>query len=107
MNISIDKFDMSTNDSELTPREVKIDEVTKRIHQLLEWACTHPKSPWISVKNRLPETECSVLLHFVSAVDPQLGFLHEYEGNKYWILAFCYKPFEAVDYWMPIPKIPK
>ena len=71
------------------------------------WADEHPKSPWVSVKDRLPETECSVLLHFASVIDPQLGLLHEYEGKKYWILAFCYKPFEVVDYWMPIPEIPK
>lgn len=71
------------------------------------WADEHPKSPWISVKDRLPETGCSVLLHFASVIDPQLGLFHEYEGNKYWILTFGSQPFEAVDYWMPIPELNK
>lgn len=66
-----------------------------------KWADEHPKSPWISVKDRLPEDEECVY------VIPQCKLLcwNEYhnvwddeDGDDY----YCDK--DAVSHWMPIPE---
>lgn len=98
---------MSTNYSELTPREVEIDEVEERIKQLLEWAGTHPKSPWVSVKERMPSVERNL---FGDATHPSVLVLtashaggvsvNRWNGREWLYIG-------DVDYWMPIPELPK
>lgn len=65
-----------------------------------EWADKHPKSPWISVEERLPNLYDSY-------------YVHTKEGCC-GIAFFAFGEFSKeettdgeVDYWMPIPELPK
>lgn len=98
---------MRANDSELTSREVEINEVEERIKCILEWAGAHPKSPWVSVKDRLPSVERDL---FGDATHPSVLVLTaSHAGNvsvnrwngREWLYT------GDVDYWMPIPELPK
>lgn len=43
-----------------------------------EWADAHPKNPWISVKDRLPEPEQEVLLYDNSSIKHyEIGWLRK------------------------------
>ena len=72
-----------------------------------KWADEHPKSPWISVKERLPKIGEKVLLNFESVISPKTGVLEECKGRIYWRFRYFTLTFEDVDYWMPIPELPK
>lgn len=81
-----------------------------------KWADEHQKSPWISVKDRLPDYEQDCLLSYESAFIeiggrytkesgvPYLdenGFVTKRNGGRYT------GDVVHVDYWMPIPELQK
>lgn len=80
------------------------------------WADEHQKSPWISVKERLPDYEQDCVLSYENAFIeiggrytkesgvPYLdenGFVMKRNGGRYT------GDVVHVDYWMPIPELPK
>jgi len=60
-----------------------------------EWADNTPKNPWISVNDRLPE-EGQHIVMYDSAYDDY--------GTIYYPEPYI---TDNMDYWMPIPDIPK
>ena len=85
-----------------------------------EWADKNPKSPWISVEERLPEITVPILREsdfvFVHVVNKDTGHewvelpakynkqFHDWMTNDFtWIN----KRGGVVTHWMPIPQIPK
>lgn len=84
------------------------------------WADEHPKSPWISVEERLPEITYPILgesvFVFVHVVNKDTGSewielpakynerFHDWQTNDFtWIG----KRSGVVTHWMPIPTIPQ
>lgn len=74
-----------------------------------KWADTHPKSPWISVKDDLPCNHQD-LVHsnytdrvLVSARNgySEIAFMSKMENIWVWETPI------KVSYWMPIPELPK
>ena len=71
------------------------------------WADRHPQSPWVSVKDRLPSVEKNL---FGDVTHPSVLCLtashaggvsvNRWDGRE-WLYT------GDVDYWMPIPAIPK
>jgi len=70
-----------------------------------EWADAHPKNPWISVKDRLPEPEQEVLLYDNSSIKYyEIGWLRKKKGYNESIWALCngYVTDDSITHWMPI-----
>lgn len=88
----------------------------KRFKAGARWADEHPKSPWISVKDRLPDYDQDCVLSYENAFIemgcrstkesgiPYLdenGFVVMRNGCRYT------GDIVHVDYWMPIPELQK
>lgn len=70
-----------------------------------ELADAHPKSPWISVKERLPEPEQEVLLYDVDSVKHYaIGWLSKKKGycKSKWFVTNGYVTDDSITHWMPI-----
>lgn len=76
----------------------------------VKWADSHPKSPWISVKDDLPcnhkeliviENVCTKRVIAFDGDDFSLKSMIMTEGKWCWIHS------TKVKYWMPIPNLPK
>ena len=72
-----------------------------------KWADKNPKSPWISVEERLPELGKEVI---VSAKDKYVDIdqlANNGEGGYYWWknerVIFCEE--DKITHWMPIPEL--
>jgi len=61
---------------------------------------------WISVKDRLPDTPEYVLTCIDDHGIPQCVGFHYYKDGKWWE-GYEEDAVGAVEYWMPIPKLPK
>lgn len=61
---------------------------------------------WISVEERLPEDDRLVLAHF-SDVDPELCYATAYYIDGGWQTPDDWYYGCRIDYWMPIPAIPR
>lgn len=61
---------------------------------------------WISVKDKLPETTDYVFTCIEMAGKPQCIGLHFYKDGKWWE-GYEEDSVGAVEYWMPIPELPK
>ena len=83
-----------------------INEVTeKSFNAGVIWADEHPKNPWISVKDRLPEPEEEILLYDRDSVKHYvIGWLCKKKGyNKAkWVVTNVYVADESITHWMPI-----
>ena len=75
----------------------------------VEWADKNPKSPWISVEERLPEPEKEVII-LNKRKQTDIDFLtDDFEGGYYWWKSddiICCEDDE-ITHWMPIPELPK
>lgn len=77
------------------------------------WADEHPKSPWISVKEALPQTFYGTVSKVVmlSLADGTLstGSLFDINDKKYWEVDIGddFVEVNDGDYWMPIPELNK
>lgn len=70
-----------------------------------EWADEHPKNPWISVKDILPEPGQEVLLYDVDSVKHYaIGWLRKKKGycKSKWFVTNGYVTDESITHWMPI-----
>ena len=60
---------------------------------------------WISVKDRLPEDICPVL---VALEGLNIAFHGFYQDEKWWTVGAGTRPFtQKVTHWMPLPQPPK
>ena len=76
-----------------------------KLTEIARWADEHPKSPWISVKDRLPEK----INKFMS--EPVLcrytrGSKEYFHVSQY-DFEFDEWQISNVTHWMPIPELPK
>lgn len=70
-----------------------------------KWADNHPKSPWISVNEKLPLIEKYDISIMVLAVNTEekINFSkYDYDAEE-WITPES----DIFTHWMPIPKLPK
>lgn len=83
-----------------------IDEVTEKAFNAgAQWEEEHPKNPWISVKDRLPEPEEEVLLYDSDSIKHYaVGWLRKKKGysKSKWFVANGYVADESITHWMPI-----
>lgn len=74
-----------------------------------EWADKNPKSPWISVEDKLPEPEKEVIiLDKRKCID--IDFLtDDGDGGYYWWKSedAIFSENDEISHWMPIPQLPK
>lgn len=73
------------------------------------WADEHPKSPWISVNDKLPKKKEVVLIHCYPYGVITALFDDAWEGVEAPVLFYstdAARQLNEVDYWMPIPPIP-
>lgn len=68
-----------------------------------EWADENPKSPWISVKDRLPEAEEMVFVSFGDTYVKGVGYMSD-DVEEYWYIN-GWGCIDDVTHWMPIPKL--
>ena len=73
----------------------------------VSWADENPKSPWISVEDRLPEPEKEVII-LNKRKHTDIDFLtDDFEGGYYWWKSdetiWC--DDDKITHWMPIPKL--
>ena len=61
---------------------------------------------WISVKDRVPDTTAYVFTCIEMNGIPQCVGFHYYKDGK-WFEGFEEDTVGAVEYWMPIPQLPK
>lgn len=69
------------------------------------WADEHPKNPWVSVKDRLPEPEQEVFLYDRDSVKHYaIGWLRKKKGycKSKWFVTNGYVTDESITHWMPI-----
>ena len=69
------------------------------------WADEHPKNPWVSVKDRLPEPEQEVFLYDRDSVKHYaIGWLRKKKGycKSKWFVTNGYVTDERITHWMPI-----
>lgn len=75
-----------------------------------KWSDNHPKCPWISVEERLPEAEEEVLLYNSHSVQHyETGWLRKKKGdnNSKWVVSNGFVEDDDITHWMPIPNLPK
>ena len=65
----------------------------------VSWADENPKSPWISVEDKLPEEHTDVIVTDGSSV----AHCKKYGDGFYTNIGKCCN----VTHWMPIPELPK
>ena len=70
------------------------------------YMCAEKDLGWISVKDRLPDTTAYVFTCIEMNGIPQCVGFHYYKDGK-WFEGFEEDTVGAVEYWMPIPKLPK
>lgn len=86
---------------------------TAAFREGVKWADEHPKSPWISVKERLPKRPKSKYnydnMYFVTREGSSMAFVAIFHKNRKWYIPdhMQYTEIVAPDYWMPIPELPK
>lgn len=73
------------------------------------WADIHPQSPWINTKDNMPHLQdrCLVYLKIGGVSTARLTTVY---GKIYWdvdINPHQYMNLNEVDFWMPIPELPK
>jgi len=69
------------------------------------WADEHPKNPWVSVKDRLPEPEQEVFLYDRDSVKHYaVGWLRKKKGycKSKWFVTNGYVTDESITHWAPI-----
>lgn len=78
-----------------------------------EWADAHPKSPWVSVGERLPEYEEDVLVcdNTTSGTPHYLGMCFGHRTAREDVIkdanGFAELSHFTITHWMPIPPLPK
>lgn len=65
------------------------------------WADAHPQSPWVSVKEKLPSPYENVYVAGLTGRGMGVGGVDYINANGKW------QYYVGVDYWMPIPELPK
>lgn len=78
-----------------------------------QWADKHPQSPWISIDDRLPEDNKTVLLWLGGCYkvallrDNQWWECTGYQIERGWsaLDALSTREVEYITHWMPIPKL--
>lgn len=73
------------------------------------WADIHPQSPWINTKDRLPLLQGRYFVH-LKCGDVSTAGLTKVCGEICWdvdINRHRYMDLNEVDFWMPIPELPK
>jgi hypothetical protein len=87
----------------------KINSINANFVAGAKWADNNPKSPWISVKERLPEPEKEVIiLDKRKRID--IDFLtDDGDGGYYWWKSedAIFSENDEITHWMPIPQLPK
>jgi len=74
-----------------------------------KWADEHPKSPWISVKDKLPFLQSLVLVTLDDG-SVSTARLTRFECEDCWDVSTRpdrYSDLDEVLYWMPIPDLPE
>lgn len=75
----------------------------------VSWADENPKSPWISMEDKLPEPEKEVIiLDKRKRID--IDFLtDDGDGGYYWWKSedAIFSENDEISHWMPIPELPK
>ena len=83
--------------------------VSKAFLEGAKWADKNPKSPWISVEDRLPEPEKDVIIINKRKNTDIDHLTDDGEGNYYWWKSddtiWCED--DKITHWMPIPELPK
>lgn len=75
-----------------------------------KWSDNHPKCPWISVEERLPEAGEEVLLYNSHSVRHyEIGWLRKKKGDNKskWAVSNGFIEDDDITHWMPIPNLPK
>ena len=82
----------------------------------LEAADTHPKSPWISVKDKLPCDENDLIVQFIKGVELRTkkvvvlcedGFIDVTYMYKFPSYGWHWNTNDTITHWFPIPELPK
>lgn len=81
-----------------------------------QWADGNPKSPWISVKDKLPCNEKDLIVEVFKGVElrtKKVGVLSE-DGYIDIVYMYSFPPHgwhwntrDVITHWFPIPKLPK
>ena len=80
-----------------------VDDNVEQAEYLIAHGVTVQK--WISVKDRLPEDICSVLVVLEGL---NIAFNGWYNDGKWWTVGAGTRPFtRKVTHWMPLPQPPK
>lgn len=87
-------------------KDIKLRDSDRPIARLffrkgVEWADANPKSPWISVEERLPDDGVLVIVAYRWILGEIL-----YASDVFYI-DYGWEDYDDVVAWMPIPELPK
>lgn len=71
------------------------------------WSDKNPKSPWISVKDRLPEGECVIFMDNNGSLYLGHHYLPADTGRTWFADGGFAMMDDEVTHWMPIPELQK
>ena len=94
----------------------KITTMQGAVEYVLQWADAHPKNPWISVEDRLPEElemvfvhmkggSCDSAIYTNGAFDRSLQIKFGMKDGGHTIISWEQKFKSTITHWMPIPKL--
>lgn len=81
-----------------------------------EWADTHPKSPWISVKDKLPYNEKDLIVEILNGVELRTKKVGVLSIDGYIDISYMYSlpphgwhwnTNDTITHWFPLPERPK
>lgn len=116
-------FDASTNNDDY--KKYTKDAIARMFFvEGAKWADENPKSPWISVEERLPEMRSNnnpyserVYVRYVQTVSGNKRIFYAFDELQYICLSsgkiigheWCrhQNEYDCVTHWMPIPELPK
>lgn len=81
-----------------------------------DWADTHPKSPWISVKDKLPCNEKDLIVEILNGVELRTKKVGVLSIDGYIDISYMYSlpphgwhwnTNDTITHWFPLPERPK
>lgn len=113
INIAASKY---IEDNSMPDGEVAISDHKGSFIEGADWADANPKSPWISVKDKLPCNEKDLIVEIIKGVELRTKKVGVLSIDGYIDISYMYSlpphgwhwnTNDTITHWFPLPKRPK